>query len=471
MASENNFLNVNVEALIQGIQLIDPRLYQILQELNRGVVGLQEEVFPLVIKDRIPTPTLPILPPPPTFTFVFTPISVRLSWTEVPNAFGYEIREGSNWDFATFRLRTPSLMADIDPLLVGSHSFLIRTINAVGAYSDTSTSLVISVPPIGSISLQSSVIDNNVLLKWDAPFSTFRILHYEAYKNREFSGFIDSTFFSFFENVAGSYTYGVLAVDVAGNIGPIAEVTVDVLTPPDYALQDTRTSMLLGTRVDVLRDDYVPSLIIAWTTQTWDQHFTSRSWATIQQQINAGYPIYIQPTDVDGSYEEVIDYGVVIHNTIVTVTFNFNMIVPDVVTIIKMAASLDNITYTPFTSGASQFIPEMRYLKLRLEFAGSNDKALMELYNLTISLSVKRENDGGEVNALLTDVGGTTVFFTKEFKDVESITCTTKSITEPYYVIFNFTDVPNPVSFTVYVFDSTGNRVTRVVDWKARGII
>jgi hypothetical protein len=212
--------NVNVEALIQGIQLDNPRLYQILQELNRGLVNVQEELFPLVIKDRVPTPTLPILPPPTSFTFVFTPISVRFIWTEVENAFGYEIREGTVWDTATFRLRTPSLQADIDLLLVGSHTFLIKTINAAGAYSDTFTQLVVPVSPIGSISLQSSVIDNNVLLKWTAPFSTFRILHYDTYKGGVFAGSVDSTFFSFFENVAGFYTYGVLAVDVAGNRGP-----------------------------------------------------------------------------------------------------------------------------------------------------------------------------------------------------------------------------------------------------------
>lgn len=463
--------NVNVEALIQGIQLDNPRLYQILQELNRGLVGVQEELFPLVIQSKVKPVTAPILPAPASFTFVFTPVTVRFIWTEIANAFGYEIREGTIWDFATFRLRTTSLQADIDPFLVGTHTFLIKTINSNGLYSDTPGSLVVAVPPIGSVTIQREVIDNNVLLYWSVPTHTFRILHYEVTKDGVIIGTVDSTFFSTFENVAGTYTYRIIAIDVAGNRGAPADVTVEVNSPPDYALQDTRTSMLLGTRVNVLRDGYIPSLIIAWSDQTWQQHYTTNAWNTIQDQITAGFPIYIQPTVANGSYEEVVDYGTAIHNTIVTVTFNFIMYAPDVVTIVKMASSLDNITYTPFTDGASQFIPEMRYLKLRLEFTGSNNKALMELYNLTFSLSVKRENDGGEVNALLTDVGGTVVLFNKEFKDVESITCTTKSITEPFYVIFNFADIPNPTFFTVYVFDSTGNRVTRVVDWKARGII
>ena len=122
------------------------------------------------------------------------------------------------------------------------------------------------------------------------------------------------------------------------------------------------------------------------------------------------------------------------------------MMFPNVDTTIKMAYSLDGISYSPFVAGASQFIPQMRYLKLRLEFLGSSDVALMELYNLTINLSVKRENDGGEVYAdyVLPSDPGTEVLFNKAFKDIESITCTTKSITEPFYVIFDFTEHSKP---------------------------
>jgi hypothetical protein len=211
----------------------------------------------------------------------------------------------------------------------------------------------------------------------------------------------------------------------------------------------------------------------------WHEHFEVRFWDEIQDQIAAGYPIYIQPTVLTGSYEEVVDYGVVIQNTIITVTYNEFVHSPATVVLIRIATSEDGITYTPFVDGASLFSQSMRYLKVRLEFTNSDDDALLEIYNLTFSLSVKRENDGGEITAWAgTEVGhegdlltGTQVNFTKPFKDVESITCTTKSLTEPFYVIFNFTDIPNPTHFFVFAFDSSGNRVQRLVDWKARGII
>jgi len=466
MATEHT----DVEALIQGIQLSDARLYQILSQLNRGLMTVQEEVFPLVLESQRPPTVVPILEAPSLFNFIFTPLTVRFFWNEILGASSYEVRNGSSWDTATFMFRTNSLQADIDPVTVGTHTYLIKTLNGAGEASTDSNSLVVVVPELGSITVTVRVIDNNVLLGWPIPATTFRILHYAIDRSGVWAGNVDATFFSFFENVAGFYTYGVTPVDVAGNRGPRAEVTVEVNTPPDYSLQDTRVSNLMGTRVNVIRTSS-PSLLCCWADQTWQEHFVSRSWNTIQDQLNAHYPIYIQPGVTTGSYEEVVDYGAVIQNTIATITYNQYIHAPNTTVTIKLASSTDNVTYTPFIAGASLFIPTMRFLKVRLEFVGSSDAALLELYGLTFSLDVKRENDGGSVLANYLDAGGTQVNFTKEFKDIESITCSTQSITEPYYVIFDFVDIPDPKFFKVYVFDSTGNRVSKQVDWKARGIV
>jgi hypothetical protein len=256
-------------------------------------------------------------------------------------------------------------------------------------------------------------------------------------------------------------------------VGAEASTTVHVSTPPDFALQDTQVSGLNGTRVNVIRLPERPSLLACWTIQDWQGHFTTRSWLDPEDQVTAGYPIYIQPSAINGSYEETIDYGVVIHNTIVTITWNTIIFVPEynVAVTVKMEVSDDGIAWSGMNVGASQYFSQLRYLRYRLEFVAENDKVFIELYNLTISLNVKRENDGGEVNALATDVGGTTVLFTKPFRDIESITCTTKSVIEPYVVIFDFVDAPNPTFFKVFVFDTMGARVTKTVDWKARGIV
>jgi len=462
----------DITSLIAGLQLENPRLYQALEFLNSRIITVEEELFPLVRQAAELEVLEADLLPPTTLSFVFTPTTVRFIWTEVAGAAQYEIRKGVDWDTATFQLRSNSLQADIDPLLVGSHTYLIKTITAGGVYSVLATQCIVTVSALGTITITKAVIDNNVLLSWIAPTSTFRILNYKVKKDTVLIGTVDSTFFTRFENVAGTYTYTVTAIDVAGNESPASDIIVQVLTPPDYALQDQQTSALNGTRVNVPLLPG-PKLLANWAPETFEVHFTSRGWLTPQNQVDAGFPIYIQPANLTGSYEEVIDYGVALNNVIGTITYNSFLVTPaeTMGVIIKMATSLDGVSYSAFTSGASQFLSTLRYLKFRLEFTGSSTKALMEIFNVVISLNVKRENDGGEVEALLTDVGGTDVFFNKPFKDVESLTATAKSTTEPFVVIINFNDIPSPTEFQVFVFDTTGNRVSKTVEWKARGVI
>jgi hypothetical protein len=463
-----------VESLIQGVQIKDPRLYDAILLLNQQVEQLTQQVSPLIRKSKAIAGGVSALPAPINFICFSTRTTVRFTWDQVDFAAQYEVRMGEDWDTAFLQFRTIGLQGDIDALVYGSYTFLIKTLDAEGNYSTDYQTTTIDIPVILAPGITVSVIDNNVLLYWSEPISTFKVDYYLVDKrgDAEASGRVDGTFTSIFEVVAGTYQYAVSAVDIAGNIGLESEVEVFVNTPPDYALQETRISNLMGARVNVLRMSERPSLLCCWAATTWQAHFTNRSWLSPQNQVTAGYPIYIQPSTINGSYEEVFDYGAVLNNLIATVTWNvITYVAFNVDIIVKMAVSNDGITYTPFTLGSSQYFRNLRYLKVRLEFTAENDKAFIELYNLTISLNVKRENDGGEINALSTDAGGTTVNFTKEFKDIESITCTTKSDVEPYIVIFDFNDIPNPTFFKVYVFDTMGARVTKVVDWKARGII
>jgi len=469
---------LEVETSAQGLQARDPRLYQTIQLLNKQIEELTVALSPLIIISTLPTTGISTLRFPGSFQAASTGVSVRFTWVAVSGAAQYEIRRNNgvsdNWDTATFITKVSTLQADIDPLLYGSYRYLIKSIDAAGAYSVLFGALTFVVPQIPAVTIITQIIDNNVLLRWDTPISTFNIAYYIVYKNGVEVGRIFSTFTILFEVIAGTYTYSIKSVDVAGNIGTEAFSTVIVNTPPDYALQDHRVSTLNGTRVDVIKTSNVPvSLVACWATTTFENHFIPHGWLPLQDQVTAGYPIYIQPAALTGSYEEVVDYGAIINNLIAVITYNVNIITPAAAVgiIVKMAVSNDNISYSAFVSGASQFYSQFRYLKFRLEFTGVSDKALIELYNLTIDVNVKRENDGGEIAALLTDALGTEVFFNKPFKDVESITVSVKSTTEPYRAIFSFVDVPNPVSFFVFAFDTTGNRVSKTVDWKARGIV
>jgi hypothetical protein len=96
-------------------------------------------------------------------------------------------------------------------------------------------------------------------------------------------------------------------------------------------------------------------------------------------------------------------------------------------------------------------------------------EALFGLFNLRARLDVKLEMDSGNAEAEAADVGGTPILFNKAFKSVNSITVSSESNVERR-IVYDFTSIPNPTVFYVYVYDTSGARVDCPISWKARGI-
>lgn len=461
--------------LVAGLQIEDPKLYEAITLLATQLGEATRAISPIVKVLSTRTVTQAALVPPTDFAYEFTPTSIRLSWTRpsLTGILAYEIRfGGADWDTASFVLRTQSTVVDIPPFTGLTGTYRIKTVNDEGDYSTDFAELVVHVNAPGGPVITAQVIDNNILLQWSVPTSSFAIDYYEVERDNVLQGIVKGTFTSYFEVVASTYVYKITAIDIAGNRGASAEVELLVNQPPDYVLQDEHVSTFSGTKTNTIVLDG-PSLLVNVPAETWEDHFTTRTWLDPQDQIDDGYPIYIQPAELTGSYEEVIDFGVLLSNVIATIRHNFEMITSagSMLTIVKMATSPDNVTYSAFTNGASQFLPSVRYLKFRFEFTASIDTVLMRIFNVITTIAVKRENDGGEFIADESDLLGTEVTFNKNFKDIESITATVKTPQEPFTVTVDFDDVPNPTGFKVFVFDSTGNRTTQVIEWKARGVV
>lgn len=471
-----------IRSFVQGIQFKEPRLYDaliaIIDRLENAEVDIQEVQRELTT--TLAEVTSESVPSVSIFYYLLNSDYVKLIWERpnqsptylVPTSFeevmNYEIRYGSDWDTAQRLIITNTTSALFDPLTVGTHTYLIKSIGSSGNYSPTSTSLQVIIPPIAAVSLTSRVIDNNVLLFWNAPTSTFRISYYITGRNGAAIGTKDGTFTSYFEQTSGTYIYSITPVDIAGNQGAVAEVSVIVNQPPDYVLHDIIDSIFTGTITNGVVDDG-RLLVCVDATETWQDHFDDNSWTTIQDQLDDGYDYYIEPCETTGEYEEIFDFGIIIANVIINIDWSVESIVDTVTQVCKIATSEDNITYSAFETTSSLFATSVRYVKVKLEFTGGIKK-LAYIFNLSARLDVKRETDAGTIEAVSTDASGTEVTFNKAFKDVESIIITAES-TEPIYPVYDFVDVPNPTSFYVLVFDSSGNRITRTVSWMARGII
>jgi hypothetical protein len=360
-----------VLALIQGLQNKDPRLYDALILLIKDVEAANNVLFPPIILAPGQTTAPQTVPDVTNFQYELRLDNVRLFWTSPADTIlRYVIKQGSDWATANTIATTDTLQIVIDPILVGTTRFLIKAVGEDGTESVNATPLDVIVPPLGIITITSRVIDNNVLLIWTAPTSSFRIATYEVREGSDLLGSINGTFIAIFESVSGTYTYKIKAIDIAGNESAEAIIDVTVSQPPDYELQADFLSDLNGTPIRVLRYSTGPRLLCCVRNETWAQHFSDRGWTNIQDQLNAGYPLYIHPSEADGSYTEIIDYGLVISNTVATPTYNTEVVYPSGVNVqLSLSYSLDNITYSsPVVVTTSLFIASLRYLKVEVAF-------------------------------------------------------------------------------------------------------
>ena len=450
------------------MQRVDPRTYEAFRMMIDEVEDLFLRLNP--VEAIVVGPIAVITPLTPTgFIYQLLKTSIQLNWDQAVGAHMYEVRQGTVWDTAIFRLRMVSLSANLLPMKVGTYTFLLKSISATGAYSDIPASLTLTILGPMGVTPTSSVIDNNVLLRWEESASAFMIDYYIVDRGGVEVGKIYGTFASIFEGLAGSFTYGVTPVDIASNVGPRNTVTATVNAPSDFVLEAAYVSDLNGTKVRVYKTPEV-KLLACTDVETWEEHFTENAWNTIQDQVNAGYPLYAQPLELDGYYEETHDFGVILEASVISLSWSQEQVAAFVNSQAELSHSTDGVNFSPVVFGSTTFADLVRYVKFRLKFDTIDRRMVAYFYNITIALSVKRDLDSGRVNVFAADTGGTQVLFNKPFKDVESITLTAEGLIEQT-AIYDFVDVPNPLGFKILLFNIAGVRVNGTVSWKARGIL
>jgi len=351
---------------------------------------------------------------------------------------------------------------------VGNKTFKVTTVNVLGARSTgIETNLSISTGTIDA--LQTEVIDNNVLLKWSATQGSLPIENFILYKGNSINSLVEigekkGTFTTIFENNSGQYTYWLGAVDSAGNLGALKSATTLVSEPPDYILNVNWVSTFSGTKVNAKIDNGL--VIPVNTVETIQQHFVNNSWTAPQAQVTAGSPLWIQPFLTSGSYTEVFDYGTSLSSSLVTLEYSIENIVGNVVIAPTISISADGTTYTNYPGQTQVYGTGFRYVKIHLQVSGTN--AGVRLKTLNVKLDSKIKNDSGTGTALSTHVGGTVVNFNKSFVDITSISVTPLGTT-PQIAIYDFVDTPNPTSFKVLMYDTSGIRINGQFSWSARG--
>lgn len=414
-----------------------------------------------------PTVTVPTAP---TVTAQVEAGDLRLSWAVPAGSFNIDSYEISAPGIATRTVKGTTLSLQVS--WAGSKTFSVRGLDIGGNYGAAGT-VTVNVTAPSAPAITQEVIDNNVLLRWSSakqtlPIATYEIRRGSTWATAALVGRTTSEFSVIFESSGGAYTYLIAGIDSAGNVGAVGSVAATVSQPPDYALQLDFNSTFSGTLSALYRDGSVLVGPIS-TTETWEQHFTSRGWASPQAQVDAGFPLYAQPTLSSGYYEEVVDYGIVLAGTKVTVTPDIQVLAGNPTWRVDISVrKLATDAWTNYTNTTSVYGTDFRYIKFRVTLLTDTGDDLAQISGINLRLDTKLRNDGGRVYANAADAGGTVVSFGIPFVDIQSITVTAEGTT-PVTAIYDFTDVPNPTQFKVLLFNSSGTRVSGWVSWAAKG--
>jgi len=472
MSNENAVRN-----LIRIDDKANPTLFRALQLLIDDLYKLNKEVFPDVIpgEGEQTGPGGKLLGPVQNFTGVAYPDNLRLDWDEIPSAFRYQIKIGTNWDTARHILTTATDVANVDPiylnLVYGTYTFLIRVMNLEGSLGPSAAATLI-IPTIPPPDLALEVVVSTVLLRWTVPASAWRIDHYNVYKDNVLIGSINGTFKLIQEQVGGTYRYSVEAVDIVGNVSTrSAEKIADLHDPSEFEFVDELDSDYSGVYVntDDAVIDGIKGVVGPTLVHTWEEHYEFFNFISPQDQVDKGYPIYYQPSYIgEGYYEEVFDFGQIYEDLTVVVDYNKLQLIGHTDIRTELSYSEDGITYsTPVTSN-SVLADSFQYVKVKWIFTNIDDLSAAFISNLKIILNVTLVIDSGSIDCLATDVGGTETFYNKVYTGISSITATPAISLQPLYAV---TDKVTKDSFFILIFDSSGNRANASVNWKARGVV
>ncbi|MEB3501772.1 TipJ family phage tail tip protein [Pasteurella multocida] len=392
---------------------------------------------------------------------------VLMTWNETQNnSFSTELYEVKKDDEVLALVKSTSFKFKAD--FSGNKTFTVTAIDLGGNRSTSAQAQLIIHQPT-QVNISQQVIDNYVMLRWQSAKATLPIVYYELKKgdtfdNAEFITNIDGLAFPQFETVGGLYKYWIVGVDSAGNRGEPQFTLSNVAQPPDYILKYDYNTEYNGMKNG--SDKIDGKLYLPIKNETWAQHYQSNNFTTPQSQINAGFPLYLQPTATNGYYEEEMDYGTVLASSKITLT-------PKVVN----AGNYDISYYIAVKENegdiwrehnqSSVYETNFRYIKFRITVTNAQKPVVIEQLNL--KLDQKQKTDGGTVQANASDINGTWVNFSTDFIDA-SIPVLTPQSKQPLFATSDFKDEPRPKGFYVFLFDKNGNRVSGKVGWVVKGV-
>ena len=391
--------------------------------------------------------------------------ALSLFWNQPTTEYGISGYQVS-YDSETIFIKSNTVIINPIPSgWLGAKTFNIRTIDQLLNISDPIAIIVEkSAPnPILESDYRIEVVDNNVLLYWVLPaITTLPIAGTRIRKLSEFGdisiGDKTGTFTSVFERRGGFYSYELSTVDSDGYTSSAIVKQTQVSEPPDFIFVAAQTSTFTGTKFKAISTLEGTLVLPVNDTSTWSQHFTVSdglgAWGSPQDQISnvPSYPIYIQPTETTGYYEEVFNFGNVVSSSKVSINLTGTAVAGSPQVTVSIATSEDGITWSTSVISTSLFATVFQYVKTRITVTTVTPGIdLYSISNLEVVLDSKKISDSYISNVYSSDTDGTVVNFAKEFIDLSSINLTILSpdTYPPVYVVADSSGEPLAATYQI----------------------
>jgi predicted phage tail protein len=499
-----SFASASVISELKGNSITLPvtwvgnRTFQI---VAKDVAGNASDVGQLVVP--ISAPSAPV----PAGSFLADMFTLQWSAPSATLPIAeYEVRFGTTSDTwastAATAIRVKATVFSLSAQWSGMRRWWVAGIDAngnVGADGHVDVTITAPSAPV----MTKNVVDNNVLLYWSESSGSLPVATYELRRGAEFDtaaniGKKSGGFTTVFETAAGVYTYWLVGIDTAGNYGTPASLAVTVDQPPDYILKSTMDLTFTGAKYHMTQDADGGWIMPVNTTETFAEHFSTHGWESPTNQVDAGYPVFIEPANSPGYYEEEIDYGTTLTATKITVTPNGLPVAGSPLVVVKISVREHTTdAWTDYDNTTSIYVASFRYAKIRVTVIGGGTD-LYKLHSINVKLDTKQRNDAGmgssgasdavsgtsavingvsvsnanplNVNGVrVPDGAGTLVRFNTNFVDVMSIDVSVAAGSSAKFGLYDFVDTPYAAGFKVVLYDKDGNRVGGNFSWSAKG--
>lgn len=395
------------------------------------------------------------VPTAPTITQQVIDNNVLLRWNDVTETLpilSYELRRGATWAGATVVGTKQGGFTTVFETASGSYTYWLAGIDSAGNYGTPgSVMAVVNQPPDYVLQLDQNSIwaGNEVNIYTDTVLG--QIVNVNTTETWQ-SHFINNGYTTPQDQINAGYTYYLMP----------STTTASYEEEFDYGtlLAGTKVSATLTSSNVVGTTTATPTLRVRGTTSTaatYSQTTTTITVTSTAHGLLAGDYVFLDfttGTATDGTY------------VVATAAANsFTVTAPSATT----SGNVSWVKWISYPGVREVFSTNFRYFRVRYDFTSAGNNDLMLLTALNVRLDSKLRNDAGSGTANSGDVGGTTVTFGVDFVDVQSISVTPLSTTG-VIAVYDFVDAPNPTSFKVLLFNTSGTRVSGSFSWSARGV-